>query len=119
MCVPGAAAAAVRAAVAAASPLPSVPAFAALFATPGATAAAWLHLLTLDFVQAAWVARDAAVCVAGVAEGGSRTVPRLPVTHSLVLCFMAGPLGLLSHVVTRTVWWWRVGLRVEREGERM
>ena len=109
VCVPGAAAAAARAVLAAASPLPSVPAFATLFATPGATAAAWLHLLTLDFVQAAWVARDAAACVAGVGGGGSCSVPRLPVAHSLVLCFMAGPLGLLSHVVTRTVWRWRVG----------
>lgn len=106
-CVPGAAAAAVRAAAAAATPLPSVPAFAALFATPGATAAAWLHLLTLDFVQAAWVARDAA---AAPASANGR---RLPVAHSLVLCFMAGPLGLLSHVATRAVWRWRVGVKEE------
>jgi hypothetical protein len=91
--VPGASLDAVQAALASAHPLPSVPAFAAVLATPGATAAAWLHLLTLDFVQAAWVARDAA------REG----VPRRARAVALALCFMAGPLGLLAHLAMRAI----------------
>jgi len=31
-------------------------------------------------------------------------VARIPVRHSLVLCCMFGPLGLMSHAVTR--WFW-------------
>lgn len=27
----------------------------------------------------------------------------IPTAHSLVLCFMMGPLGLLSHLVTKAV----------------
>jgi hypothetical protein len=112
LCVPGDALTAVRSALAAARPRPDVAAFAAVFATHGATAAAWVHLLTLDFVTAAWVARDARRVAAAEGGGGggggtSRRPPSLPVAHSLVLCFMAGPLGLLSHLATRAVWRWR------------
>ena len=87
-------------------------AFAAVFATHGATAAAGVHLLTLDFVTASWVARDARRVAAAEGGGGrgggtSRRPPSLPVAHSLVLCFMAGPLGLLRHLATRAVWRWR------------
>ena len=27
----------------------------------------------------------------------------VPVAHSAILCFMVGPLGLLSHYITRTL----------------
>eukprot|EP00887_Chlorella_sp_A99_P001779 scaffold19.g1779.t1 len=77
-------AAAAGAAAAAAGALPDVAAFAALFARPAVTAVAWVHLLLLDL----WVWED------GVSWG-------VPVGHSAVLCFMAAPLGLLSHLATK------------------
>jgi hypothetical protein len=79
-----------------------LPAFAAAFAHPAVSAAAWAHLLTIDLVQARWILRD----------GAGRGVP---VRHSIGLSFMAGPLGLLSHFLTRAVcggggaWGWRGG----------
>ena len=54
------------------------------------TALTWVHLLLMDLFQAKWVYEDAlrhnVYCI-----------------HSLVLCFMVGPLGLLSHVLTKTL----------------
>jgi hypothetical protein len=54
------------------------------------TALTWVHLLLMDLFQAKWVYEDAlrhnVYCI-----------------HSLALCFMVGPLGLLSHVLTKTL----------------
>jgi hypothetical protein len=38
---------------------------------------------------------------------------RVPTAHSAVLCFMAGPLGLASHLATK----WAVQWRRRRAGE--
>lgn len=67
--------------------LPDVSAFGKLFKCPSATSIAWLHLLLLDFYQARWICADAI----------DRSIPA---AHSLILCFMVGPLGLLSHLIT-------------------
>jgi len=87
----GAAAALLRATVVAPWPLVdvagAVAGLAALFSDAAFTAAVWLHLLALDFCQAQAVFLD----------GASRGVPT---PHSVLLCFMFGPLGLLSHAAT-------------------
>lgn len=54
------------------------------------TALTWVHLLLMDLFQAKWVYQDAL----------RHNVYSL---HSLILCFMAGPIGLLSHILTKTL----------------
>jgi hypothetical protein len=82
-----------------------LPAFSAAFAHPAVSAAAWAHLLAIDLVQARWILRDGA---AG----------RVPTRHSLALTLMAGPLGLVSHALTRAMCgvWRRGGGGEEEEG---
>lgn len=70
--------------------LPDIHVFSTLFTNPKMSVIVWLHLLVLDLFQARWVYLD----------GSNTTVPTM---HSLVLCFMVGPLGLLSHFATKTV----------------
>ncbi|WP_338461253.1 ABA4-like family protein [Synechococcus elongatus IITB7] len=66
------------------------------FADPGVTAAGWIHFVVLDLFVGRWVAQT------------SVEKPGLPVRHSLVLCLFAGPLGLLSHLITQAIWqWWQ------------
>ena len=120
-------------------------AFASLFASsPGAAALTWLHLLAGDFAAAAG---DGAALFAssddddGDDEGekndgdgrDSDKSPRFssflrprrprhfPCAFSVVLCFMAGPLGILSHLLTRKLWremgWGIEGGGEEEEGE--
>lgn len=70
--------------------LPNSVAIGALFKSPVLTCLAWTHLLLLDF----WQAREVLL------DGIERSI----VTgHSIVLCFLFGPLGLLSHTLTRTL----------------
>lgn len=52
------------------------------------TSVVWLNLLMLDFLMAREVALDAA-------ERG------IFAAHSVILCFMCGPLGFLSHLTTK------------------
>jgi hypothetical protein len=73
-----------------AGPLPDLAAFAAIVGRPAMTALAWLHLVVLDLFQARWIYLD------GMEAG-------VPVGHSAVLSFMAGPLGLLCHLATKAV----------------
>lgn len=54
------------------------------------TAIAWLNLLMLDFLMAREIALDA------VDRG-------IVAVHSLILCFMCGPIGYLSHLVTKAI----------------
>ncbi|CAK0782465.1 hypothetical protein CVIRNUC_005701 [Coccomyxa viridis] len=72
------------------TPLPNVHVLAGVFKSAHATALAWLHLLLLDIAQAREVWLD-----------GLRHA--IPTGHSIILCFMFGPLGMLSHMTTRTV----------------
>ncbi|KAF8072604.1 U3 small nucleolar RNA-associated-like protein [Scenedesmus sp. PABB004] len=81
---------AVQQVLAASRPLPDAASLAALFQHKTLTALAWLHLLLLDFLTARAVLMD-----------GLRQL--VPTAHSVLLCFMVGPLGLLSHVLTRLV----------------
>lgn len=68
--------------------LPILSSYGDLFKLPAVTVIAWLHLLLVDLYQARWVYGDA-------------LKNSIPAIHSLVLCFMVGPLGLLSHLITR------------------
>ena len=52
----------------------------------------WVHFLLFDLFVGAWVARDASV----------RGVKHWMVVPCLLLCFMAGPLGLLLYLGVRT-----------------
>ena len=54
------------------------------------TAIAWLNLLMLDFLMAREIALDA------VDRG-------IVSAHSVILCFMCGPLGYLSHLLTKAM----------------
>ncbi|ADM09403.1 hypothetical protein PB2503_06687 [Parvularcula bermudensis HTCC2503] len=56
--------------------------------------AAWLHYLAFDLFVGAWEGRD------------SRAIglPRWLLVPSLLLTFMAGPLGLLVYLIGRTLW---------------
>ena len=69
---------------------PSLDGIAGLLASEATVTLVWLQLLMLDLFQARYVHLDALRC--GV-----------PAAHSVVLCFMVGPLGLLSHLVTKSV----------------
>jgi hypothetical protein len=53
----------------------------------------WYHYLAFDMVIGTWIARD----------GLSRGVWRLALLPALVLTFLAGPVGLLTYLVLRTV----------------
>lgn len=64
-------------------------ALAALFQCPDVTALTWTHLLLLDLCVARHVYLD-----------GLRK--RVFTAHSIILCFMFGPTGLLSHMFTNS-----------------
>lgn len=66
----------------------NVAAFAQLFQDKWFTTITWLHLLMLDFVLAREVALDAS-------EHGVFAM------HSVLLCFMCGPVGFLAHKLTK------------------
>ena len=55
-----------------------------------AAAAGWTHFLIMDLFVGRWVYLEGQ-------RSGVWTV------HSLVLCLVAGPLGLLSHIITAAV----------------
>lgn len=60
-----------------------------LFADERVAVAGWAHFLTLDLFLGRWIYWE-----------GQRT--GIWTIHSLILCLFAGPIGLLSHIVT--VW---------------
>ena len=63
----------------------------AVFQDDWVFAAAWTHYLVFDMVVGAWIARDSV----------SLGMPRWLTTTSLVLTFLAGPVGFLVHVLGR------------------
>ncbi|MBW4485340.1 MAG: DUF4281 domain-containing protein [Tildeniella torsiva UHER 1998/13D] len=73
---------------------------AAIFAQPHVTATGWVHFLAFDLFVGRWIYGQGQ-------ESGVFT------RHSLALCFFAGPLGLLSHLVTDAVWKRFAGGKVE------
>ena len=70
--------------------LPALESVAALFRDPATVASAWAHLLCLDLLVARELLQD----------GRRRGVAT---AHSVLLCFMCGPLGLLAHLATRAL----------------
>ena len=63
-----------------------------LLSTPDAALLAWLHFLGFDLLAGAWMVRDARR--RGLAHGWA--VP------GLILAFLVGPVGLLSHLLLRS-----------------
>uniref|UniRef100_A0A7S1SZK6 DUF4281 domain-containing protein n=1 Tax=Tetraselmis chuii TaxID=63592 RepID=A0A7S1SZK6_9CHLO len=70
--------------------MPHMGALGELFRHQSVVTLAWVHLLMLDLFQARWVLLD------GIKNN-------LPTTHSVILSFMFGPTGLLSHMLTKNV----------------
>lgn len=68
---------------------PSLSQIAAAFADEGIAATAWVHFVVMDFFVGRWIYWQ-----------GQET--NVWTRHSLAICLFAGPLGLLSHIVT--VW---------------
>lgn len=64
---------------------------AALFANPHVTATGWVHFIVFDLFVGRWIYWQGQ-------EKGVFT------RHSLLLCLLAGPLGLLSHLLTDALW---------------
>jgi len=58
-----------------------------LFSQPGVMAAGWVHYIVMDLFVGRWIYQQG--CEKGIWT-----------THSLILCLFAGPLGLLSHLMT-------------------
>ncbi|HEY9698130.1 MAG TPA: ABA4-like family protein [Trichocoleus sp.] len=59
-----------------------------LFADERVTATGWIHFLVMDLFVGRWIYWE-----------GQRT--GVWTIHSLVFCLFAGPIGLLSHIVTQ------------------
>lgn len=59
-----------------------------LFSQEKVMAAGWVHYLVMDLFVGRWIYQQ------GQATG-------VWTVHSLLLCFFAGPLGLLSHILTQ------------------
>ena len=62
-----------------------------LFSNDWLLLAGWVHYLVFDFFVGAWVARDS----------DKHNIHGLLVIPCLVLCFLAGPAGLLLYLVLR------------------
>ena len=69
----------------------SLPDLAALFADPHVTATGWVHFVAFDLFVGRWIYWQ-----------GQNT--GVFTRHSLVLCLFAGPMGLLSHLITDALW---------------
>ncbi|MEH2070060.1 MAG: ABA4-like family protein [Nostoc sp.] len=61
-----------------------------LFADEKVAATGWVHFLTMDLFVGRWIYLE-----------GQKT--GIWTIHSLALCFFAGPLGLLSHIITNWI----------------
>lgn len=66
---------------------PTLQQIAAFFADPKASATGWTHFLVMDLFVGRWIYLE-----------GQRT--GVWTIHSIVFCLFAGPVGLLSHIVT-------------------
>lgn len=62
-----------------------------LFSKPHLTATGWVHYLVFDLFVGRWIYWQGQ-------ESGVWT------RHSLALCLFAGPMGLLSHLITKSIW---------------
>ena len=66
---------------------PTLPVLAQLFSQEPVMLTGWIHFIVLDLFTGRYVYLEGR-------EKGIFTI------HSLILCFFAGPIGLLSHIVT-------------------
>ena len=66
---------------------PTLSDIARFFSKEQVAAAGWVHFLVLDLFVGRWIYQQ------GLQD-------RIWTTHSLILCLFAGPLGLLSHLIT-------------------
>lgn len=62
-----------------------------LFSNEQIAATGWVHYLVMDLFVGRWIYLE-----------GQRT--GIWTAHSLVLCLFAGPMGLLSHILTDWIW---------------
>jgi hypothetical protein len=69
---------------------PKLPDIARFFAEPSAAAIGWIHFLVMDLFVGRWIYWE-----------GQRT--GVWTIHSLILCLFAGPMGLLSHILTQAI----------------
>lgn len=69
---------------------PQLADIARLFSSEQVAVTGWVHFLVMDLFVGRWIYWEGQ-------RTGTWTV------HSLILCLFAGPLGLLSHIVTRWV----------------
>lgn len=69
---------------------PTLPEIARLFSDEKITLAGWIHFIVADLFVGRWIYWE-----------GQRT--GIWTVHSLVLCLFAGPLGLLSHILTQWI----------------
>jgi Domain of unknown function (DUF4281) len=69
---------------------PQLADLARLFSEPRVTATGWVHFLVMDLFVGRWIYWQ-----------GQET--KIWTRHSLILCLFAGPMGLLSHIVTQWI----------------
>lgn len=69
---------------------PQLADLARLFADERVTATGWVHFLVMDLFVGRWIYWE-----------GQR--PGVWTRHSLILCLFAGPMGLLSHILTQWI----------------
>jgi Domain of unknown function (DUF4281) len=69
---------------------PTLAVLASLFADEKVMATGWTHFLVMDLFVGRWIYWEGQ-------RSGVWTI------HSLLLCLFAGPMGLLSHIVTQAV----------------
>ena len=96
--------------------LPRLDGIMTLLSRRATTASAWVHIACINLFVARFAALDAVAIANGgrlhriAMEGDAALSPAspppaprraVPLTHTLALALIAGPLGLLSHVVTR------------------
>lgn len=60
------------------------------FSEEGAAGAGWVHFLVMDLFIGRWIYQ----------QGQEKQIWTI---HSLVLCLFFGPVGLLSHIITDTI----------------
>ncbi|MCG9891974.1 MAG: DUF4281 domain-containing protein [Thermosynechococcaceae cyanobacterium MS004] len=69
---------------------PTLSVIAQFFSDERAAATGWIHYLVMDLFVGRWIYWE-----------GQRT--SVWTRHSLALCFFAGPMGLLSHIITSAI----------------
>lgn len=79
---------------------PTLPNIAHFFSNETAAAVGWVHFLVMDLFVGRWIYQD------GLSN-------KIFTRHSIALCLFAGPLGLLSHIITRGITLWVKRSKIE------